>query len=193
MLCFTNAGEALYMMSSSELQRISLSTNKVVIPYGTVDLQPLKIQIANKEDNEEEKTSNENKDDVSTDINNVNYSTNVLNGINEASTPPSVTTSTTTAAIKKQSTETVITKPLEVQVGLTNGLCSSAISNGEDNSLNRANETISSSIGDITVDSVRDHLNSTTTTLLSTTTEETVGKCNKTNYWNILFYKSICL
>lgn len=39
-----------------------------------------------------------------------------------------------------------------------------------------ANETITSSIGDITIDSVRDHLNSTTTTLCSTTTEEIVGR-----------------
>lgn len=50
--------------------------------------------------------------------------------------------------------------------GLTNGLDTS----------NKANETITSSIGDITIDSVRDHLNSTTTTLCSTTTEEIVGK-----------------
>lgn len=31
-------------------------------------------------------------------------------------------------------------------------------------------------MGDITIDSVRDHLNSTTTTLCSTTTEEIVGR-----------------
>lgn len=54
---------------------------------------------------------------------------------------------------------------------LTNG------SNGHhEASPDRANETITSSIGDITIDSVRDHLNSTTTTLCSTTTEEIVGK-----------------
>jgi lethal(2) giant larvae protein len=39
-----------------------------------------------------------------------------------------------------------------------------------------ANETITSSMGDITIDSVRDHLNSTVTTLCSTTTEEIVGR-----------------
>lgn len=38
------------------------------------------------------------------------------------------------------------------------------------------NETITSSIGDITIDSVRDHLNSTVTTLCSQTTEEVVGR-----------------
>lgn len=38
------------------------------------------------------------------------------------------------------------------------------------------NETITSSMGDITIDSVRDHLNSTVTTLCSTTTEEIVGR-----------------
>ena len=35
---------------------------------------------------------------------------------------------------------------------------------------------MTSSMGDITIDSVRDHLNSTTTTLCSTTTEEIVGR-----------------
>lgn len=39
-----------------------------------------------------------------------------------------------------------------------------------------ANETITSSIGDITVDSVRDHLNSTTTTIHSTGVDEIVGR-----------------
>lgn len=77
-------------------------------------------------------------------------------------------------AIKEPPVATQRAKPVEVSVDrsslhLANGLSSS-------NSPNRANETITSSIGDITVDSVRDHLNTTTTTLCSTTTEETVGE-----------------
>lgn len=71
-------------------------------------------------------------------------------------------------------------KTLEVNTetnGMTNGNASSG------NSPNRANETITSSIGDITVDSVRDHLNTTTTTLCSTTTEETVGKFKNYFYY----------
>lgn len=50
------------------------------------------------------------------------------------------------------------------------------LTNGHDSSPNKANETITSSIGDITIDSVRDHLNSTVTTLNTTTTEEIVGR-----------------
>lgn len=176
MLCFTNAGEALYMMSSSELQRISLSTDKVIIPQGTVDLHPLKLEATEKEDNDDEKSSNATNVDVDSEKTNASYVTSALNGVPNDSALPSVITSTTTAAVNKQPAESAVIKPLEVQVGLTNGLSSSATSSGGDNSPNRANETISSSIGDITVDSVRDHLNSTTTTLLSTTTEETVGK-----------------
>lgn len=38
-LCFTNHGEALYMMSSSEVQRITLSAKKIVAPNGSVDLE----------------------------------------------------------------------------------------------------------------------------------------------------------
>jgi len=69
---------------------------------------------------------------------------------------------------------TIRAKPIEGNIDrsslhLTNGICNTS-------SPNQANETISSSIGDITVDSVRDHLNLTTTTLCSTTTEETLGE-----------------
>lgn len=53
---------------------------------------------------------------------------------------------------------------------ITNGVESSPTNN------NMGNETITSSMGDITIDSVRDHLNSTVTTLCSTTTEEIVGR-----------------
>lgn len=56
--------------------------------------------------------------------------------------------------------------------GLTNGVESSPNNN-------YANETITSSIGsvgDITIDSVRDHMNSTVTTLCSQTTEEVIGR-----------------
>lgn len=38
-LCFTNHGEALYMMSSSEVQRITLSGKKIVSPNGSIDLE----------------------------------------------------------------------------------------------------------------------------------------------------------
>lgn len=55
------------------------------------------------------------------------------------------------------------------------------MTNGVESSPNNnyANETITSSIGsvgDITIDSVRDHLNSTVTTLCSQTTEEIIGR-----------------
>ena len=38
-LCFTNHGEALYMMSSSEVQRITLSGKKIVSPNGCIELE----------------------------------------------------------------------------------------------------------------------------------------------------------
>lgn len=54
------------------------------------------------------------------------------------------------------------------------------MTNGESSPNNNyANETITSSIGsvgDMTIDSVRDHLNSTVTTLCSQTTEEVIGR-----------------
>lgn len=50
-LCFTNFGEALYMMSSSEIQRISLSGSKIVMPTGHIELEDW-----DSEDDKEEKT-----------------------------------------------------------------------------------------------------------------------------------------
>ncbi|XP_017065593.2 lethal(2) giant larvae protein isoform X2 [Drosophila eugracilis] len=139
-LCFTNSGEALYMMSSSELQRIALSTSTVVQPTGSVEVEPLEMERSTLEENEEES-------DKETFVN-----SEVVNDVKDAPI----------ASIRA--------KPVEGSVdrsSLINGICNT-------NSSNQANETITSSVGDITVDSVRDHLNLTTTTLCSTTTEETV-------------------
>lgn len=148
------------MMSSSELQRISLATAKVITPMGSVNVQDLNVAEElidhDKTIDQDSLHGNETK----------GYHDNIRTTAKLSAHAPIriSTTKTTTSA-----------KPLEVNVdnpGLTNG-----IDNGENSSPNRANETITSSVGDITVDSVRDHLNATTTTLCSTTTEETVGKC----------------
>jgi lethal(2) giant larvae protein len=56
-LCFTNHGEALYMMSSSEIQRITLSGKKIVSPNGSVDLEDWD------EDDENEKVDENKTDD----------------------------------------------------------------------------------------------------------------------------------
>lgn len=152
-LCFTNSGEALYMMSSSELQRISLGTSKVTTPLGTIDLQPLHIKELAADS---ASVQNENGDDD--------------DEMNQENPEAPVATARVTVANAGNKT------PLAVNVDHTNGLHNGIASSESGNSPNKANETITSSLGDITVDSVRDHLNATTTTLCSTTTEETVGK-----------------
>ncbi len=136
-LCFTNYGEALYMCSSSELQRISLSATKVVALQGTIDLEPLY------DDEQSNAPELERKSD--------------LEIINDGATLTS-----------HPSLNAAIDNTLNGQTeSLTNG--------GSSPNIN-PNETATSSIGDITVDSVRDHLNSTVTTLHTTTTEEIVGE-----------------
>ncbi|KAL7742468.1 hypothetical protein ACLKA6_019096 [Drosophila palustris] len=155
-LCFTNSGEALYMMSSSELQRIALATSKVVQPTGVVEIEPLLMN----EDVESTAPSNEEDDsdkEIDTNDNCAENSTGETGG--DMPEPP----------VAKHRA-----KPLELNIENNSVLLSNGLSSGS--SPNRANETITSSIGDITVDSVRDHLNTTTTTLCSTTTEETVGR-----------------
>lgn len=129
-MCFTNFGEALYMMSSSELQRISLSATKSVRAEGVIEAEPL--------------SDDEDDDD----------------DVDEEDERKSDTKSISTVGTKEEQLKTI--------ENLTNGI---------DVSPGIGNITITSSIGDITVDSVRDHLNSTVTTLHTTTTEEIVGMC----------------
>lgn len=117
------------MMSSSELQRISLSATKSVRAEGVIEAEPLSEDDDDVEDDDEDY---ERKSDT-------------------------------------KSISTIGTKEEQVKILET-------LTNGIDVSPGKGNITITSSIGDITVDSVRDHLNSTVTTLHTTTTEEIVGK-----------------
>lgn len=151
-LCFTNSGEALYMMSSSELQRIALATSKVVQPTGVVEIEPLETK-----DIESTTTVNEDEDS--------DKETEKINDALKSITEP---VKQEPPVAQQQS------NPLEI-LNVENNSASLANGSLGVNSANLANETITSSIGDITVDSVRDHLNTTTTTLCSSTTEETVG------------------
>ncbi|XP_053682563.1 lethal(2) giant larvae protein [Sabethes cyaneus] len=158
-LCFTNHGEALYMMSSSEVQRITLSTSKIVSPTGFIEL--------------EDWTHTEEDDEGVEDA-------PVVDG--EEPQPVGQSSPKTGSEDK---IATAASAPLTVVVTSINGTGSTGaggdglpngVGNGDDASPHKANETITSSIGDITIDSVRDHLNSTTSTLCSTTTEEIVGR-----------------
>ncbi|XP_050095822.1 lethal(2) giant larvae protein-like [Anopheles aquasalis] len=53
-LCFSSHGEALYMMSSSEVQRISLSGTKIVTPTGMIDVEDWSAPVGGDADQEEE-------------------------------------------------------------------------------------------------------------------------------------------
>jgi len=133
-------------MSSSELQRIALATSRVVQPTGVVPVEPLE----NEESVLEENDAENNKETYACD--------EVVN----------------TYEIKNPSGISICTRPAEENVGRNSVQQVNGVNIS--NSPNQANETISSSIGDITVDSVRDHLNMTTTTLCSINTEETIGE-----------------
>lgn len=119
------------MMSSSELQRISLSATKSVRAEGSIEADPLSDSTLNEEEDDDEDEDDERKSET-------------------------------------KSISTIGTKEEQAKI-------SENFTNGVDVSPSKANLTITSSIGDITVDSVRDHLNSTVTTLHTTTTEEIVG------------------
>lgn len=124
------------MMSSSELQRISLSATRGIRADGHIDVEEI-VEPSVIEEEEED-----NEDDQKSD----------------------------TKSVNNDETQSANEEPIvaaQNRENLTNG--------GGDVSPSKANVTITSSIGDITVDSVRDHLNSTVSTLHTTTTEEIVG------------------
>ncbi|XP_053671237.1 lethal(2) giant larvae protein isoform X1 [Anopheles nili] len=157
-LCFTNHGEALYMMSSSEVQRISLSATKIVAPNGMIDVEdwtPPGDDVPVEEDNDPEPQPQD-KSEVTSE--------------REVDDAPAAKVEPSLATEKLTASTTLLTN------GTSNPRLSNGMASADDASPNKANETITSSIGDITIDSVRDHLNSTTTTLCSTTTEEIVGR-----------------
>lgn len=137
------------MMSSSEVQRITLSATKLVSPAGTIELDP----IVSKTDTIAEENEDEEEDE----------------DLEGAAAPVEAHRSVT---VKTH----LYTSKLPVDGVDNHRKSGEGLTNGYDTTSNKANETITSSIGDITIDSVRDHLNSTTTTLCSTTTEEIVGE-----------------
>ncbi|XP_053659652.1 lethal(2) giant larvae protein [Anopheles marshallii] len=164
-LCFTSHGEALYMMSSSEVQRISLSATKVIAPNGMIDVEDWSTPIENaasaEEGNDQEPQTQETPQGEASSEQEVE---NVSGSVAAAKSEPSVSREKDTGS------------SMALTNGTSNPRLSNGVTSGDEASPNKANETITSSIGDITIDSVRDHLNSTTTTLCSTTTEEIVGR-----------------
>lgn len=148
-LCFTNHGEALYMMSSSEVQRITMSTSKIVSPTGFIEL-------------EDWSQAEQEQAELAVEAEETPATPEADESAEKPVDPPATAFSIAVTTVNGTGAG---------GDGLTNG-----VGSGDDASPNKANETITSSIGDITIDSVRDHLNSTTTTLCSTTTEEIVGR-----------------
>lgn len=141
------------MMSSSEVQRITLSAKKIVSPNGSIDLEDW-------DDDDDEKADKTEDGDENTTM--------------EATTPISAANSDSHVNHQKGELDQ------QFFCALTHAFASLGLTNGNDSSPNNyANETITSSIGsvgDITIDSVRDHMNSTVTTLCSQTTEEVIGR-----------------
>lgn len=140
------------MMSSSELQRVTLAANKVVVLEGTIELLALNYpeeedqrSLVHRHDNREE-DDDEDDDDNKSDIMDATLATVTSRG------GPS---GDQLAAVAKS-------------ISPVNGLRSAG---------SALDMTTTSSVGDMTLDSIRDHLNSSTiTTLHKQTTEEVVGK-----------------
>lgn len=139
------------MMSSSELQRVSLARNKVVVLEGTIDVQPLNYpeeedqrsfmhRHSNREDNDDD-------DDTKSD-----------DGID-------ATLATVTSRGGPSGDQLAAAAK---SISPVNGLRAAG---------STLDMTVTSSVGDMTLDSIRDCMNlSTITTLHKQTTEEVVGE-----------------
>nr|XP_040222509.2 lethal(2) giant larvae protein [Anopheles coluzzii]XP_040222510.2 lethal(2) giant larvae protein [Anopheles coluzzii]XP_040222511.2 lethal(2) giant larvae protein [Anopheles coluzzii]XP_049463038.1 lethal(2) giant larvae protein [Anopheles coluzzii]XP_049463040.1 lethal(2) giant larvae protein [Anopheles coluzzii] len=165
-LCFTSHGEALYMMSSSEVQRISLSATKIVAPNGMIDVEDWSAPI----DGASTEEDNEQQDQQAQETMQAEAASQQEPDDNASGSVAAAKSEQSVSREKVSGSATLLTN------GASNPRLSNGVASGDEASPNKANETITSSIGDITIDSVRDHLNSTTTTLCSTTTEEIVGR-----------------
>lgn len=148
------------MMSSSELQRISLAANKVVSLEGTIDLQPLT------EADEDDRIDRHDDDDEDDDDDDDDANSDRKSDINMTSLTIS---SVTGGAVGGSAAD---------RPSSSSGAAAGVKINGHHSPGNDvANTTTTSSVGDLTLDSIRDHLNSSTiTTLHKQTTEEVVGK-----------------
>lgn len=142
-------------MSSSELQRISLAVNKVVSLEGAIELSPL---VENEDDETVQQDDDDDEDDEDDEDEGV------------ANTPDEEKIDTTIITVSSIGSDTSAAPVASAKViGLVNGHHSPGNDVG--------NTTTTSSVGDLTMDSIRDHLNSSTiTTLHKQTTEEVVGK-----------------
>lgn len=156
------------MMSSSELQRVSLAANKVVALEGTVELLPL----SEPENETDEQRSlvhrHDNRDeDDDDDDDEADNKSELLDATLATVTSRGGPSGDQLAAAAKSISP--------------NGGSRGAGTSGHSGLLQSAGSTLdmttTSSVGDMTLDSIRDHLNSSTiTTLHKQTTEEVVGE-----------------
>ncbi|XP_026472998.1 protein lethal(2) giant larvae-like [Ctenocephalides felis] len=163
-LTFTRAGEALYLHSSSELQRITVSATKVtsacchlnLSPSARPELQPAQTELDNADsaadDNEEcEETQGDSSIEIlSNDASKATQKIIVtsVQTVKEHTTNLTSSTSNTTQQVKENGER------------LVNGVLDSP-NKTETSGSQDLDVTITSSVGDITIDSVKDHLNST--------------------------------
>lgn len=149
------------MCSSSELQRITLSATKIISAEGSVELEPV----------EEDQEAVESDEDT-------------LEGDNEAKTgddhsTAEIVTPVSAAPNYKERGLFDWFMSWKLKFDIFFKILEIGYTNGIDSSPTKANDTImSGDISTMTIDSVKDHLNSTVSTICSQTTEEIVGMFN---------------
>lgn len=158
-LCFTKHGEAFYLHSSSELQRVSLSAEHVTIAHCQLELpsgvRPKKEgeeveEEAAQEEKEEEEEIAESETVVKQESDEKNDSAQDKKEEKKISAPPSPAPRSTNAP-----------PPLvngDIDTAGKKELSSNSIDEPKENGVSSEEERLEISMGDITIDSVKDHL-----------------------------------
>ncbi|KAE8741158.1 hypothetical protein FOCC_FOCC013321 [Frankliniella occidentalis] len=162
-LCFTKHGEALYLHSSSELQRVALSAQHITLAHCHLNLppgvRPRKDEDENEEECIQEEQEGEDVEKESTEVEVVvkqeaeetSESSPDKKEEKKISSPsPTPKAANTTAPMVNGGTEPTGKKEKEVS--------SNNIDEPKENGVSSEEERLEISMGDITIDSVKDHL-----------------------------------
>lgn len=164
-LCFTKHGEALYLHSSSELQRVSLSAQHSTQAHCHLELppgvRPSKVEEENEEESAQEDQDGEEQEEEKEESGEVEVvvkqtsetkpeSTSNNKEDKKVSTPPSP------APRSINSTAPLVNGDAEAQGKKEVG--SNSTDEPKENGVSSEEERLEISMGDITIDSVKDHL-----------------------------------
>ncbi|XP_034242860.1 lethal(2) giant larvae protein homolog 1 isoform X2 [Thrips palmi] len=204
-LCFTKHGEALYLHSSSELQRVSLSAQHITQAHCHLELPPgvrpgREVEAEAEEEEEEEEEAEEGSEEESPKEGEVEAETTEVEVVVKQDSEVKVESSPDKKEEKKISgppspAPRSITTPTPLVNGDAESACKKEVSSNsndepKENGVSSEEERLEISMGDITIDSVKDHLINCSTLEESRVTSEKMEVKNSTTLSESVIIKS---